>query len=178
MKWLVVLVVLFASPALAAPASAPMSLDDGIINAFQVMCTQRQSLDFDGLNADAKAMLMREISDNSAPEGDGVVHEIGWAGMLDTGPFAFIAGKWTLPEGTRTSCAVEASSSSADAFRKDLVKTMDLPAAPQPDIGGGFRSYYWDGFYGDDTSIILRDMTPQGDHTSVMLKVLWSPVLK
>lgn len=139
-------------------AKAPVDQAHALINSFGVMC-RLEAPDFDHLVAKATAMRMKVLDDRTSttPKGEHVLDRA-WIGMLTTGPFALRAEQMIGPKGIVTSCAVEGPVPDVDAFRDIVIQTHHLNPAQQPQMAEGARTYYWDNFTGDGSTLIMRDM--------------------
>jgi hypothetical protein len=156
----------------AAGNPAHLNRDQSVINAFQVICTL-EPLNFDRIDQKATLMRMQLQSNTSNPSpGNTVTRSKMWAGMLTDGPFALLLDELSGAKGRTTSCAIAAEVPDRDAFRAEVIRTLKLPEAPAPELrGDGSRSYFWDGAYGPDSTILDRDFAPSGK-PGVMLKLL------
>jgi len=149
-----------------------LSRAQGVINAFQVICTL-EPLKFDRIDQKATAMGMPLQSDTSAPSaGNTVTRSKSWFGALTNGPFILLLDEMSGAKGKSTSCAIVADVPDRDAFRTEAIRTMKLPDAPSPEFrDDGSRSYFWDGVLGPGTTILDRDFAPTGK-PGVMLKLV------
>jgi hypothetical protein len=158
----------------AAAENTPLHLNraQGIINAFQVICTL-EPLKFERIDQKAAAMGMRLQSSNSAPSAANTVTRSKiWFGTLTDGPFFLLLDEMSGAKGKSTSCAIAADVPDRDDFRTEAIRTMKLPAAPAPEFhDDGSRSYFWDGVRGPGTTILDRDFAPSGK-PGIMLKLL------
>jgi hypothetical protein len=166
---------------LAATASHAAAADDdplhfnraqGVINAFQVICTL-EPLRFERIDQKATAMGMQLQHNKSDPSaGNTVTRSKGWFGALTNGPYILLLDEMSGAAGKTTSCAIVADVADREAFRAEVIRTMKLPDAPAPEFrGDGSRSYFWEGVFGPGTTIVDRDFAPTGK-PGVMLKLL------
>lgn len=73
--------------------------------------------------------------------------------MLTTGPFALRIEKMSGSKGVVTSCAIEGPVPNVDAFRGIVIKAMYLTTTAEPQVIEGSRTYYWDNYAGDCTTV-------------------------
>lgn len=111
--------------------------------------------------------------DNKTPMNDGAIyHSTAWFGSLTAGPFMLLLDEMTGSKGHVTSCAITAEVPDTEAFENETISTLKLVNMIQPEIrADGSRSYFWDGFYGEGTTLLLRDFKPSGK-PGVMLKLI------
>jgi hypothetical protein len=163
----------FIFTATAAAEDQP-SLDraQGVINAFQVICTL-EPLSFTRIDQKATVMGMKLVLNESRPSaGNTVTRSKSWFGTLTDGPFVLLLDELSGAPGQTTSCAIAADVPDRDAFRAEVIRTMKLPEAPAPEFRpDGSRSYFWDRALGPGTTILDRDFAPTGK-PGVMLKLL------
>ncbi len=153
----------------------PLNRAQSVINAFQVMCTLELP-QFDAIAAKAIAMHMQlQGDDKAAASGDTTHRQKVWGGGLTTGPFLLLLDEMAGSKGRATSCAVVADVPDVDALRTEAmkaIKAMKLMDTKAPEFGvDGSRSFFWDGAYGQGTTMIVRDFKPSGK-PGVMLKLV------
>ena len=113
-----------------------------------------------------------QSSDSSPPAGNTLTRRKSWLGALTDGPFILMLEEMSGAKGKTTSCAVVADVPDRDAFRAEAIHAMKLPDAPAPEFrDDGSRSYFWDGVFGADTTVLDRDFAPSGKPGD-MLKLL------
>jgi hypothetical protein len=152
----------------------PVNRAQSVINAFQVICTLELPK-FERIDQKATAMRMQLQSNDSKPSaGNTVMRSKSWFGSLTDGEFILLLDEMSGAKGRTTSCAIVADVPDRDAFRAEAIRIMKLPPAPAPEFrNDGSRSYFWDGVFGADTTVLDRDFAPSGK-PGVMLKLLWT----
>lgn len=142
----------------------PADRAGSLLNAFQVMCTADRT-DFDHLSAQATAMRMQVLADDTqtSPTGE-TVRTKGWVGMLTTGPFALRTEQMSGAKGIATSCSVEGPVPDVDAFRGAVIQALRVDGSRAPEMIEGARVYYWDDYGGAGDSLVLRDMDRHAGH--------------
>src|SRR5260370_28317416 len=135
-----------ASQAVAEENSLHLNRAQGVINAFQVICTL-EPLRFERIDQKATAMGMQLQHNESGPSaGNTTTRSKGWFGALTNGPYILLLDEMSGTAGQTTSCAIGADVPDRDAFRAEVIRTMKLPDAPAPEFrNDGSRSYFWDG---------------------------------
>ena len=128
---------------------------------------------FQHISDKATATQLRLISDQDVPSAnDTKTHSKAWTGQLTTGPFFLFLDEMTGAKGTATSCGVVGDVPDLDTFLTESVQSLELASAPQPELGGdGSRSFVWQGPYGRQSMLILRDFKPIGKR-GAMLKLV------
>lgn len=151
-------------------AQAPPDRAHSLFNSFELMCNLRAP-DFEQLSAQAAAMRMQALEDESSSTANGeAIRRKGWVGMLSTGAFALRIESMSGSKGTTTSCAIEGPVPDAEVFRGIVISTFRLTAVAEVQVHGTERSYYWDGYAGDGTTLVVRDMDkPSGHFVQVKL---------
>jgi hypothetical protein len=155
-----------ATDDLKAPADRARSL----LNSFDVMCNLAMP-NFDHLAAKATAMRMMMLDEQSetTPTGE-TVQEKAWVSMLTTGPFALRIEKMSGLKGIVTTCAIEGPVPDVDAFREIVIKTHRLSTTQKAQMIEGARTYYWDNYSGDGSTLVVRDFErPSGHFVQVKL---------
>ncbi len=161
------------SAALAASDNhLPQNRSQSVINAFQVMCTLELP-NFEHISAKATAMKMGlQVDEKQASLDDVVTRRKSWVGNLTTGPFVLFLDEMSGSKGKSTACAVAAVVPDTDMFRSEAVTMIKLQTDPKPEIDrDGSRSFVWNGVFGPESIVILRDFKPIGK-PGVMLKLL------
>jgi hypothetical protein len=170
---LLLLVVTCAAGSVAAQDNAPkLDRAQSVINAFQAICTL-EPLNFDRVDQKATLMNMPVQANKSGPsDSNGTIRQKMWTGGLTDGPFLLMLDELSDARGRTTACAVVADVPDREAFRSEVIRTMQLPEPRAPELGNdGSRSYVWDNAMGKDTIVIERDFIPSGK-PGVMLKLI------
>lgn len=143
---------------------APIDRARSLLNSFDVICNLAPP-DFDHLTAQATAMRMKILDEKSEMTASGeTVQRKAWFGMLTSGPLALRIDKMSGSRGVVTTCAIEGPVPDVDAFRKIVIKSHRLNVMQEPQMVDGTRTYYWDNYSGDESTLMVRDFERPSGH--------------
>jgi hypothetical protein len=150
-------------PAVAAEASKPQPVttyEDGVINAFQIMC-MIEPLDFDQLSAKAKAMRMKMTTDKSDLQpGEGTKRLEIFEGNLTTGPFALVLQETRSINKISNGCGIEANIPDKEKYRANVIQRLQLKGTPEKHtLANGSELTIWKDAYGANKTVYIQQLS-------------------
>ncbi|MEO5352405.1 MAG: hypothetical protein H7835_04235 [Magnetococcus sp. XQGC-1] len=153
--------MLLPTPGFAEPVAKDRNVS--LINSFQTFCTAKLPK-FAAINKKATAMKLPVNRESGEPKKSGSYnHSKSWMVSLADGLHELNAAEASNPPKHIESCGIVEPKVNSDEFRKTLIITLKLTAAPAERLGadGKTRMTLWKDAYGKGTALLLVDATPQ-----------------